>query len=172
MRRNSSAAFGAFYDRHDRGLFSFLAHHTVDREVALELTAEAFAVAYLRLRSFGTPTVEPRNWLLGIGRFVLLSSYCHHAVEERARRQLGMTVRVIDPLAWDEAEAHIEATLPQLVPGLDDLPPEERLALVAQIVDHYDRAGSARPGASSASIGRRLAGGLRALRRPRKRGPR
>lgn len=62
-------AFSFFYEREGEAVLVFLARRTLDAEVAVDLTAETFAVA---LRSWGTlrslGPEQKRAWLFTVGR--------------------------------------------------------------------------------------------------------
>src|ERR1700754_3189833 len=92
LRRSARdpAAFGAFYERHERLVLGYFVRRTRDAELAADLCAGAFAAALLGARRFRPGGAPASAWLLGIARNVLAGSVRRARVEDRARRKLGM----------------------------------------------------------------------------------
>jgi RNA polymerase sigma factor (sigma-70 family) len=134
-RHADKDAFALFFDRHHAKLTGWLFSHTGNVEIAEDLAAEAFATAFLKVNEFDGRRGRARAWLFGIARITLLSSYRQHAVEQTARRQLGVIVPLYHDDAWRDAEARLEETLDQLIAGLDELSSDERDAVIARIVE-------------------------------------
>lgn len=100
-----SDAFGEFYDRHVRDVLKFFMRLTLDPQAAADLTAETFAVAFehrARFRDdYGAPAAA---WLYGIARNQYRRMARRGAIDERARRRLG-----IEPMSLDgESTERIE----------------------------------------------------------------
>src|SRR5207248_8317294 len=71
LRSADSRAFRELYNRHAERIYRFQLARTRDRDAALELTAEAFAQAWLsrtRFRALADGSAAP--WLYGIARHV------------------------------------------------------------------------------------------------------
>lgn len=134
-RHADSDAFGVFYDRHHDKVAGWLFSHTGNAAIAEDLAAEAFATALLKVAEFDVRRGNARAWLFGIARVTLLSSYRQHAVEQTARRQLGLIIPSYHDDAWLDAEARLEERLDQLVAGLGELSPDERDAVIRRIVE-------------------------------------
>jgi RNA polymerase sigma factor (sigma-70 family) len=114
-------AFAQFYQEHVEGLLAYLSRRVYDSDVALDLTAESFAQAYMgRGRFRGSTDPEATAWLYGIARRQLALYFRRSKVELRALRRLGLQAP-----RFDEGE---EARLRELV-ELDDL----RAALRAEL---------------------------------------
>jgi RNA polymerase sigma factor (sigma-70 family) len=106
-------AFGRFYQEHVDALLAYLARRVYDIDIALDLTAESFAQAYLgRSRFRGRTDSEAAAWLYGIARRQLALYFRRSEVELRALRRLGLKAPRLD-----EQE---ETRLKELV-ELDDL---------------------------------------------------
>lgn len=159
-------AFAVFFDRHHAKLTGWLYKHTGNPDIAEDLAAETFATAFLKVNEFDPRRGNARNWLFGIARITLLASYRQHAIEQTARRQLGVIVPTYHDDAWLDAEVRLEATLDQLVAGLDQLSPDERDAVIARIVEdrsYEDIANGAN--AAEPAIRKRVSRALSKLRR-------
>src|ERR1700754_2813956 len=99
LRRSARdpAAFGAFYERHERLVLGFFMRRVGEPELAADLPAETFAAALVSARKFRPRGAPASAWLVGIARHTLSSSIRRSQVEDRARRRLGM-----EPLELDD----------------------------------------------------------------------
>jgi RNA polymerase sigma factor (sigma-70 family) len=98
------AAFRRFYDRWAEPMLTYFYRRTWDGEVAADLTAETFAVAFEkrhRFRDLGRPAGA---WLYGIAARELKRFRRRESTELRAVRRLGVVVPRLD----DESLARIE----------------------------------------------------------------
>ena len=68
------AAFGVFYERHERSVLGFFGAVTRRPELAADLTAETFAAALEGAAGFDASRGVARMWLFGIARNVLSGS--------------------------------------------------------------------------------------------------
>jgi RNA polymerase sigma factor (sigma-70 family) len=163
---STPAAFDVFFVRHGKAIASFLWRQTGDRDVAADLTSEVFAVALESVARYDAAKGDARGWLFGIAKITLLTSYRQQRAERSARERLGHTVSGYSEEAWDEVEARIDASLPGLIDGVDDLPRAERRAVVARILDERDYAEiAASEDATEAAIRQRVKRGLTRLRK-------
>src|SRR3954453_12005446 len=97
--RSDPAAFGEIYQRHAPVVFRWLERRA--RYLAVDLTAETFAQAWLSRRRFRDRRGgSALPWLLGIAQNVLNESLRRDRVERRARQRLGLPL----DLAEDELE--------------------------------------------------------------------
>lgn len=159
-------AFDVFYVRHSQAIVSYLWRQTGSQDLALELTSETFAVALEAVERYDPAKGDARGWLFGIAKITLLTSYRQQRAERSARQRLGIAVSEYADDVWDEAEARIDASLPGLVDGVADLPPAERLAVVARILDEREYAEiAADEQATEAAIRQRVKRGLTRLRK-------
>jgi RNA polymerase sigma factor (sigma-70 family) len=161
------AAFGVFYERHERSVLGFFGAVTRRPELAADLTAETFAAALdgaHRHRPDKGPAVA---WLYGIARRQLIHAAQKGAVEDRARKRLGMREIALTDEALERVEslATADAASPLLREGLRSLPADQREAVLARVLDEDEYADIARRAATSESVIRkRVSRGLTGLR--------
>jgi RNA polymerase sigma-70 factor (ECF subfamily) len=162
--RKEPAAFGEFYGRHERAVFSYLFRRTRDAELAADLSAETFARALLAAGRFQDGPDPAIAWMLGIARNVLGHSLRRRQVDDRARRKLRMAPLVLEDstlAALERLHAH------DLLSGaLERLPKAQAQAVRARIVDErdYDEI-AADLRTSQAVVRQRVSRGLAELRR-------
>lgn len=130
------AAFGAFYRRHAEAVLSFLVRRSGSAQAGTELTAEVFAAALQHVRSYRPDRAEPVAWLYGIAHNKLADFHRTGAVQARARRRMGFERIVVDDQELDRVErlASLDVTPAALADALDDLPGDQRRAVVARVV--------------------------------------
>ena len=110
------------------------------------------------------------GWLFGIARHQLLRAMQRGQVEQRARDRLGIGRIELDD---DELErllafAESEPTATQLTTALDALPPDQRAALNARVLEEQDYNAIARSsGTAEATIRKRVSRALDSLRNAR-----
>jgi RNA polymerase sigma factor (sigma-70 family) len=103
--RREPEAFARFYDYHAEALLTYLAKRAFDADVALDLTAETFAQAYLARRRFRGSTDEAAAaWLYAIAKRQLARYFRKGRAEQRALRRLGIEAPRVD----EEKRARIE----------------------------------------------------------------
>ena len=159
-------AFDVFFVRHGRAIASYLWRHTGDDDIAADLTSETFAVALEAVDRYDPAKGDARGWLFGIAKITMLASYRRERAERSARTRLGHSVFSYSDEAWDEAESRIDAALPGLIEGVDELPRAERRAVVARILEERDYAEiAASEDANEAAIRQRVKRGLARLRK-------
>jgi RNA polymerase sigma-70 factor (ECF subfamily) len=135
-------AFGVFYRRHAEAVLGYLLYRTRSAEQALELTAETFAAALHACRRYRPGAVPARGWLFGIANHKLADSRRRGRVEDRARRRIGLE----RPGAHDEQLERVEELIdserrePPLELLLAGLPPRQRGAVLARVVDEREYA--------------------------------
>jgi RNA polymerase sigma-70 factor (ECF subfamily) len=154
------AAFGAFYERHERLVLGYFVRRVRDPELAADLAAETFAAAFLGARKFRGGGAPASAWLIGIARHVLLGSVRKSRVEDKARRRLGMEPIVLDDELLERiARIDMEALLTRLGP-------EQADAVRARVLDDQDYAViAARLRCSESVVRQRVSRGLATLRR-------
>lgn len=125
--RRDPEAFGTFYVRHADAVLAFFARRTACAQTAADLTAETFAQAFAsrwRFRDMGAPATA---WLFTIARHQLNGWVRRWAVEDRARRRLGLgrveldeeAIHRIDELAaLGDLQAALSNAFGQLSPGV------------------------------------------------------
>src|SRR4051794_16588764 len=165
--RTEPEAFAVFYRRHVHALLAFFARRTDDAELAADLTAETFAAALDGAHRHRADKGPAAAWLYGIARRQLAHAAHKGAVEDRARRKLGMAPITLTDEAIErvEALATAHATAPLLHEGLHALPPEQREAVLARVLEERDYADIAHTARTSESVIRkRVSRGLTGLR--------
>jgi RNA polymerase sigma-70 factor (ECF subfamily) len=112
-------AFAELYDRHVGELFAWARARVGDH--AADLTAEVFARAWLRRRSFRDEADGSAfPWLFGIAQNVLRDSLRRRRVEDRARARLGLPRAVLADPEFEAVEGRLSL-------------PEEALRVVAAL---------------------------------------
>lgn len=170
----SPDAFAAFYRRHVAAVLAYYRRRGATAEQALDLTAEAFAAALESIERY-RPGSEPGvAWLYGIARNVLAESHRRGAIDDRARRRLGVERLVVD----DEALLRVEERIGRAAGGdlqrlVEGLPEHERQALVARVVDERSyKQIAASLKCSEQLVRKRVSRGLGRLRAALAEGPR
>src|SRR5439155_109047 len=69
--REDPAAFRAFYDQWSAAVLAYFQRRVHDPDLALELTAETFAVAFEKRARFTWMGKSPGAWLFGIAKRIL-----------------------------------------------------------------------------------------------------
>jgi len=156
---SDAGAFSELYRRHASAVHGWFRRRL--EWAASDLTAEAFAQAWLSRRSFRDEADgSALPWLFGIARNVARESARRNDVETRARRRLGLPT----DLASEDGYAAVEERLSPrmaLTDALETLPEHEREALELRIVDELpyadvaDRLG-VRPAAARLRVSRAL----------------
>jgi RNA polymerase sigma-70 factor (ECF subfamily) len=160
-------AFAVLYRRHVHALLGYFYRRTGDAELAADLTAETFAAALDGAHRFRPERGPAIAWLYGIARRLLGHALRRGAVEDRARRRLGMSPLTLtdEGLERVEAIAAADATAHSLQVAFDALPADQRSAIQARVLDGRDYEEIARGARTSASVIRqRVSRGLAGLR--------
>jgi RNA polymerase sigma factor (sigma-70 family) len=140
--RDDVHAFRELYDRWADRLLAYFYRRTLDAEVAGDLLAETFAVAFERRRRFRDVGAPGASWLYGIAANELSHFYRRQAVEQRAVRRLAIEVPALDDesIARIEALADIETHRTALAAALERIGPGERDAVQLRVVEEMDYA--------------------------------
>jgi RNA polymerase sigma-70 factor (ECF subfamily) len=131
-------AFSAFYEQHAANVLAFLARRTFEIEVARDLTAEAFAQAFISRKRFrGASDAEAAAWLYAIVNHLLSRFVRRGIVERRATRKLGVQVPELDD---DDYERVIElaglSTMRTIVAAeFEQLRCDQREAIRLRVID-------------------------------------
>ena len=102
--RHDPAAFRTFYDRWAHEIMTYCYRRTWDPEVATDLTAETFAIAFEKRGRFRERGRPAGAWLYGIASRELKRFRRRSLTELRAVRRLGVRLPEMD----DESIARIE----------------------------------------------------------------
>jgi RNA polymerase sigma-70 factor (ECF subfamily) len=140
--RDDPRAFRELYDRWADKLLAYFYRRTLDPEVAADLLAETFAVAFARRRRFRDVGRPGATWLYGIAAKELSHWFRHQAVELRMVRRLAIEVPALDDesIARIEALADLDAHRSALAAALDQIGPGERDAVQLRVVEELDYA--------------------------------
>jgi RNA polymerase sigma factor (sigma-70 family) len=158
-------AFGAFYDRYENALLAFFVRATGRGELAVDLAAETFATALESVPGFRPALGSAKGWLLGIARHQLVDTWRRGAVEDRARRTLGMQSLALDHQALAAVEELAGDGGPNALGLLEEPPPDQRDAIRWRVLGERDYAELTRDLECSQSVARqRVSRGLRTLR--------
>lgn len=159
-------AFGTFYERHADAVMGYLLRRTGSIEAAADLTAEVFAGALVARRRFRSRAEPARAWLFGIANHKLADARRRRGVEERARQRLAMPRRAFadEELERVEERVDLERRGGGLAALVVDLPPAQRDAVLARVVDERDYEDLAAAfGTTAANVRQRVRRGLAAL---------
>ena len=94
--RDDPARFRELYDRLADDLLAYFYRRVLDAEVAADLLAETFAVAFERRARFRDRGKPGSAWIYGIAAKELSHWYRRQAVELWAVRRLGITRPALD----------------------------------------------------------------------------
>ena len=160
--QSEAAAFAELYRRHVSTVHGWFRRRL--EWAAADLTAEAFAQAWLSRRSFRDEADgSALPWLLGIARNVARESARRDEVETRARRRLGLPTDLASEDGYDAVEERLSPSV-ALEEALEALPAHEREALELRVVGElpYDDV-AARLGLRPAAARLRVSRALRRL---------
>jgi RNA polymerase sigma factor (sigma-70 family) len=138
-RSGDGAAFATFYRRHLPRVVALLLRETRDREASADLAAEVFAAVLIsarRYRSRDGGSAWP--WVRGIALNKLRESRRRGRVEDQARRRLALEPESLDD--QDLARVDELAAGPGVLALVDELPPRQRAAITARIVQEREYA--------------------------------
>jgi RNA polymerase sigma factor (sigma-70 family) len=156
--------FTAFYRHFERPLLGFFMRATGRADLAADLMAETFVRALESVAGFDGDRGRADQWLFGIARNVLRESYRRGRVESEARERLGLPPLIFDDHAAEAIE-RLSGEDGAATLALHELPPEQRAAVTARVVDEADYPQIAADLAcSEALIRQRVSRGLRSIR--------
>jgi RNA polymerase sigma factor (sigma-70 family) len=160
-------AFSLLYEREGEAVLIFLARRTLDAELAVDLTAETFAIA---LRSWsklrGLEPLQRRAWLFTVARRQYAGYVRRARVERRAVERLGIQVPTVhhEDLVLIEQRAGFGELRAALGRELSRLGRDQREALRLRVVEERPYEDVARRLGVSEQVARaRVSRGLRAL---------
>ncbi|HXD67630.1 MAG TPA: sigma-70 family RNA polymerase sigma factor [Solirubrobacteraceae bacterium] len=127
-------AFTVFYRRHLPVALAYLMRETRDPELAADLAAEVFADVLLTAHRYLDHGITATPWVIGIARNKLLMSLRRGRVEAKARTRLGF-----EPVALDDADLERVVAMADDGEGplqalMDELPDDERRAVLSRVV--------------------------------------
>jgi len=160
LAARDAASFERFYVRHVDALLGYFARRTRDAELAADLTAETFAAAMVSRSSYKGASAAA--WLFAIAHHKLADYQRRGSAESRMRTRLGM-----EPVEVTEDDAELIRWLGDDVAAqiLEELPPEQRDAIRAHVLEDQDYAEIAHTEqVSEVAVRKRVSRGLKVLR--------
>lgn len=164
-RERPGDSFTVFYRRHVDDIIRFFARRGANAAQAADLTAETFSSALLARAEFQPERGEARGWLFGIAANKLADSRRRWVREDRARRRLGLEQPRLHAQDVEDFEILRGSYDGELQAALQRLPPGQRDAVHARVVDElsYDDVGL-RLGVDAVTARQRVSRGLAGLR--------
>lgn len=131
------SAFSVLYSRWATKLVSYFYRRTWDAEVAADLMAETFAIAFAKRHRFVNTAAPGGAWLYAIASRELKRYRRKARVETRALRKLGIDTPVMDDesIARIEELAEVASLRRALMQALADLSAGEREAIRLRVVE-------------------------------------
>jgi RNA polymerase sigma-70 factor, ECF subfamily len=164
--RDDPRAFRELYDRWAERLLAYFYRRVLDAEVAADLLAETFAVAFERRHRFRDVGRPGGAWLYGIAAKELSHWFRRQEVERRAVRRMGLQVPPLDAESIARIEALVDADEHRaaLSAALDQMTGGERDAVRLRVVGELGYTEiAARLGCSEGAARRRVHRGLSRL---------
>jgi RNA polymerase sigma-70 factor (ECF subfamily) len=131
-------AFAAFYERYIRRVSVYFVRRVLDTEVAVDLTAETFALALERRRQFrGRSEQEEQGWLFAIARSLLHAYWRKGRIERAAVARLGIERLSLgtEDIEYLHRQAGLEALRERLAAALDAVRPDQAAAIRARVIE-------------------------------------
>lgn len=130
-------AFAAFYTEYLSRVSVFFVRRVFDPEVAVDLTAETFALALERRRQFrGRTAEEEQGWLFAIARSLLHAYWRKGRVEQAAVSRLGLERASLgtEELEYLHLRSGLKALRGRLAQALDAVSPDQAAAIRARVL--------------------------------------
>jgi RNA polymerase sigma-70 factor (ECF subfamily) len=128
-------AFAAFYRRHLGLVVGFCLRSTGDREAAADLTGEVFATALSACGRYRSEHETAGPWLIGIAHNKVRESQRRAVVQNGVRRRLQMRPLELGEDDLERVEALASAAESAVLAAVEELPKDQRDAVLARIVD-------------------------------------
>jgi RNA polymerase sigma factor (sigma-70 family) len=163
----SAGGFDRLYKQRAQAVLIFLVRRVLDAEVALDLTAETFAQAFLSRHRFrGRTDEEAAAWLYAIARHQLSHYLRRGRTERRAIERLGLEVPALSPEEYERVEelADLGSLRSAVADGLARISVDHREALELRVVRELSYPEVAQHlGISEQAARARVSRGLKAL---------
>src|SRR5579875_3590828 len=167
--RRDPDAFAELYQAYVSAVYAWFRRHiSADPETAADLTAEVFARALLGIRRFrGSRPDSGTAWLFVIVRNLGADFSRSQAVEDRARRKLGLAEKDYQPSPEEDTAIRLDAEMAgdSIMKAFESLSADQQAALVARVIEErdYRDIGQTR-GTSEQAVRLQVMRGLRRLR--------
>ena len=138
--KGDAAAFRELYDRWADVVLAYFYRRTFEVHNSADLTAEVFAIAWERRKSFRDRGRPGAAWLFGIAKNELSRYHRKQRTELRAVRRLGVQVPAVDDSSIEQIERLIDmdAYRSKLETALESLSDREREAVRLRVVEELD----------------------------------
>lgn len=158
-------AYARFYQRHLGVILAWFLRRTGNRELAADLAAEVFAAALLAAPRFDPGQGSGAGWLFGIAQNKLRDSLRRGRVEDAARRRLALEPMELTDSDLELVERRASDADAGLARLMEELPPEQREAITARVIDErgYEEIAAALR-CSESVVRKRVSRGLARLR--------
>ena len=133
-------AFRALYERWAEPLVAYCYRRTFDAEVALELVAETFAIAYAKRERYRNRDRSVGAWLYGIARKEVARYQRRRRAELKAVHRLALQVPSVDEESIERIEELVDAERwrSALASALGLLTTGERRAVQLRVIDQLE----------------------------------
>jgi RNA polymerase sigma-70 factor (ECF subfamily) len=161
------AAFAAFYEHYVRRVSVYFLRRVSDPEIALDLTAQTFALALERRCQFrGDSAREEQGWLFAIARGLLHAYWRKRRIERAAIARLAIErpASGTEDIEYLHRQAGIRALRVRLAAALDAVRPEQAAAIRARVLEEREYAEIAAEFATTPDVIRaRVSRGLKTM---------
>jgi RNA polymerase sigma-70 factor (ECF subfamily) len=130
--------FGRFYEEHAKRVLAYLARRCLDPEVAVDLMAETFAVAFAdRDNCRARTSAEGSGWLFAIAKSQLADYFRRGSAELKAVRRLGLSVPELDEddFARVDELADLDEVRATIAERFELLPADQRTAVRLRVIE-------------------------------------
>jgi RNA polymerase sigma-70 factor (ECF subfamily) len=162
-------AFAGFYALYVGRVSTYFLRRIFDPEVALDLTAETFALALERRRQFrGRSPQEEQGWLFAIARSLLHGYWRKGRVEQAAVLRMGLerTSLGSEDVEYLHREADLEGLRGRLAEALGAVRPDQAAAIRARVFEEREYAEIAAAFETTPDVIRaRVSRGLKSMQR-------
>jgi RNA polymerase sigma factor (sigma-70 family) len=162
-------AFAAFYECYVQRVSVYFVRRVLDTEIAVDLTAETFALALERRRQFrGSSEQEEQGWLFAIARSLLHAYWRKGRIERAAVTRLGIERPSLgtEDIEYLYRQAGLELLRERLGEALDAVRPEQAAAIRARVLEERGYADIAAEFDTTPDVIRaRVSRGLRTMQR-------
>lgn len=160
-------AFSELYVRFESLVLAYFLRRGARAEVAADLTAEVFASILVASRRFDASIGPAEAWIFAIARNVLRLSLRKGRVADRLRRRIGAERVEFSDASLDRVEElfDVDGLRERLAEALEQLPDDQRVAVLERVVDGREYEDLARElQCSPAVVRQRVSRGLGQLR--------
>jgi RNA polymerase sigma-70 factor, ECF subfamily len=136
-------AFADFYALYVGRVSVYFVRRIFDPEIAVDLTAETFALALERRRQFrGRCAEEEQGWLFAIARSLLHGYWRKGRIEQSAVARLGLERPSLgtEDIEFLHRQAGLDGLRGRLAAALDAVRPDQAAAIRARVLEERDYA--------------------------------